>query len=189
MTSTIPASLPLVEAEFRLTYGSRGVVLDRVIPDTGADASILPWVDCLTLQLSPAMGAQGLISGVAGGSAATLAFQLWVHIDGQDIPCRLLADFAGGERIIGRDVLNRLEILFRGPPGVGLSIHEDTRLGRANGKGRGGIARGCGGVESAAAAKIAEGDGAVKGFYEDRSNHDEWGIERKVLHCDGKSLR
>jgi hypothetical protein len=36
---------------------------------------------------------------------------------GQPFPCQLLADFAGRERILGRDVLNRLEILFRGPVG------------------------------------------------------------------------
>jgi hypothetical protein len=60
---------------------------------------------------------QGLISGVAGGSAATLAFRIWVWLDGQEYPSRLQADFVGGERILGRDVLNRLEILFRGPVG------------------------------------------------------------------------
>ena len=37
--------------------------------------------------------------------------------DGQEHPCRLQADFVGNERILGRDVLNRLEMLFRGPAG------------------------------------------------------------------------
>jgi hypothetical protein len=60
---------------------------------------------------------QGLISGVAGGSSATIAVQIWDPLDGQDYPCRLQADFVGRERILGRDVLNRLEILFRGPVG------------------------------------------------------------------------
>ena len=60
---------------------------------------------------------ESLISGVAGASSATLAFQIWVRLDGQDYPCRLQADFVGSERILGRDVLNRLEILFRGPIG------------------------------------------------------------------------
>jgi hypothetical protein len=40
-----------------------------------------------------------------------------VYIDGQEHPCRLQADFLGNERILGRDVLNRLEVLFRGPIG------------------------------------------------------------------------
>lgn len=110
-------ALPVITVEFRHVSGSPGVVLDRVIPDTGADASVLPWADCQLLQLTPALGVQGLISGVAGSSAATLAFLIWAQLDGLDYPCRLQADFVGNERILGRDVLNRLEILFRGPVG------------------------------------------------------------------------
>jgi hypothetical protein len=110
-------SLPVISVEFRPASGSPGVVLDRVIPDTGADASVLPWADCQLLQLALSLGVQGLISGVAGASAATLAFQIWALLDGQQYPCRLQADFVGSERILGRDVLNRLEIVFRGPVG------------------------------------------------------------------------
>jgi hypothetical protein len=61
------------------------------------------------------MGEQGLISGVAGGSAASLAYLIWVWLDEREIPCRVQADFVGSERILGRDVLNRLDALFRGP--------------------------------------------------------------------------
>jgi hypothetical protein len=110
-------ALPVLAVEFRESSGAAGQVLDRVIPDTGADASVLPWADCQVLQLDPSMGAQGLIGGVAGSSAATLVFQVWVHLDGQEYPCRLQADFVGSERILGRDVLNRVDILFRGPAG------------------------------------------------------------------------
>jgi hypothetical protein len=116
-TSYPGEALPLISIEFRSVSGTLGVVLDRVIADTGADATVLPWADCQFLQLTPAMGVQGLISGVAGGSAATLGFLIWVHLDGQELPCRLQADFGGNERILGRDVLNRFEILFRGPAG------------------------------------------------------------------------
>jgi hypothetical protein len=59
----------------------------------------------------------GLISGVGTTSAATLAFLVWVWLDGQERPCRLQADFTGDERILGRDVLNQVEVLFRGPAG------------------------------------------------------------------------
>ena len=47
----------------------------------------------------------------------TLLFRAWVYLDGQEYPCRLQADFIGHERIMGRDVLNRLEVLLRGPAG------------------------------------------------------------------------
>jgi len=82
-------ALPLISIEFRKASGSPGVLLNRVIPDTGADASVLPWADCQLLQLAPSLGVQGLISGVAGASAATLAFQVWAQLDGQDYPGRL----------------------------------------------------------------------------------------------------
>jgi hypothetical protein len=110
-------ALPLISVEFRQGSGSPGVTLDRVIPDTGADASVLPWADCQLLQLTPALGVQSLLSGVAGAAAATLAFLIWARLDGCEYPCRLQADFVGSERILGRDVLKRLEILFRGPVG------------------------------------------------------------------------
>jgi len=70
----------------------------------------LPWADCQLLQLDPSSGVQGLISGIAGGSTATLAFLIWAQLDGHEYPCRLQADFGGAERILGRDVLNRLEL-------------------------------------------------------------------------------
>jgi hypothetical protein len=110
-------ALPLMSVEFRAASGSPGVLLDRVIPDTGADASVLPWADCQLLHLSPAVGVPGYIAGVAGGTTASIAFQVWAQLDGHEYPCRLQADFVGSERILGRDVLNRLEILFRGPIG------------------------------------------------------------------------
>src|SRR5262249_14174900 len=110
-------ALPVIRVEFRQASGKPGVVLDRVIPDTGADASVLPWADCQLLQPAPSSGAQGSISGVAGRPAATLAFRIWAHVDGHDHAGRVHVDFVGHERILGRDVLNRLEVLFRGPSG------------------------------------------------------------------------
>ena len=110
-------ALSMMRVEFRQMGGSPGLVLDRVIPDTGADVSVLPWSDCQQLHLDPAVGVSGLMGGVGGVGAATLGFPAWVWLDGQEHPCQLQADFAGQERILGRDVLNRLEILFRGPVG------------------------------------------------------------------------
>jgi hypothetical protein len=90
-------------------------VLDRVIPDTGADACSLPWVDCQRIQFDLSKGRPGRIGGVAGWGSPTIWFQVFVEIDGRELPCRLHVDFVGSERILGRDVLNRLEVLFRGP--------------------------------------------------------------------------
>jgi hypothetical protein len=110
-------ALPLLRVEFRQASGAPGVVLDRVIPDTGADATVLPWDDCQLLQLAADQGIPAIISGVAGALTASITFHVWVRLDGNDYQCRLQADFVGTERILGRDVLNRLDILFRGPSG------------------------------------------------------------------------
>lgn len=109
------AALPVMNAEFRAASGATGVLLDRVIPDTGADTTTLPWSDCQQLHLDPALGVPGVISGVAGSHAVTMGFLIWVWLDGHEYPCQVQADFGGQERILGRDVLNALEILFRGP--------------------------------------------------------------------------
>jgi predicted aspartyl protease len=110
-------ALPIITLEFRPVSGSPGMPLDRVIADTGADASALPWADCQQLHLDPARGRPIQMSGVAGGAALALMFLVWVFLDGQEYPCRLHADFTGHERILGRDVLNHLEAVFRGPVG------------------------------------------------------------------------
>lgn len=108
-------ALPVITVEFRRQANLLGLALDRVIPDTGADASALPWVDCEKLMLDPGDGIPGLMSGLGESTIPTLVFQAWVYLDGKEFPCRLQADFAGHERILGRDVVNRLDILFRGP--------------------------------------------------------------------------
>jgi hypothetical protein len=110
-------ALPLIGVEYRKASGSPGLLLDRVIPDTGADASVLPWSDCQTLQLDPTQGSPGSMAGIGGAISLTISFGIWVWLDGQEYPCQLEADLLGQERILGRDVLNLLEILFRGPAG------------------------------------------------------------------------
>jgi hypothetical protein len=111
------AALPVVNAEFRSASGSTGVLLDRVIPDTGADTTTLPWSDCQLMQLDPTLGVPGVIGGIGGGVAVTIGFLIWVWLDGREYPCQLQADFAADERILGRDVLNCMDVLFRGPSG------------------------------------------------------------------------
>jgi hypothetical protein len=65
-------ALPVIRVEFRQASGSPGVVLDRVIPDTGADASVLPLADCQRLQLTPAQGVR------ANDAAPTMVYVYFV---------------------------------------------------------------------------------------------------------------
>jgi hypothetical protein len=110
-------ALPRMEVEFRASSGVPGVIMNQVIPDTGADSSALPWLDCQTLGLNRSLGVPSRMSGVGGSSTATVTFLVWALVDGCEFPCRLQVDFRSTERILGREVLNRLDVLFRGPAG------------------------------------------------------------------------
>ncbi|MBI2969176.1 MAG: hypothetical protein HYY36_00350 [Gammaproteobacteria bacterium] len=107
--------LPRVPVDFHSARGVPGRTFEDTIPDTGADASALPWIDCQSLRLELEEGVPGLIGGVGGSSMGTIVWAAYATIDGTEYPCWLQADFEGSERIIGRDVLNQLEVLFRGP--------------------------------------------------------------------------
>ena len=108
-------ALPVICVEFRTTAGSPGILFDQVIVDTGADGSALPWPDCQQMELDPINSVPGIIGGVGGSRTPTVVFQVWVELDGSEYRCRLQADFFGSERILGRDVLNRMDVLFRCP--------------------------------------------------------------------------
>src|SRR3954453_19833812 len=60
-TSYSSTALPVLNAEFRSTSGVTGLLLDHVIPDTGADTTTLPWSDCQQLHLNPTLGIPGMI--------------------------------------------------------------------------------------------------------------------------------
>ena len=113
--TSLQEALPVTTVECRPHVAAPGVVLDRVLPDTGADASTLPWSDCVQVPLDPRQGTPGVLGGAGAMTAPTIVFAAWARLDGQDYPCRLHADFTGQERILGRDVLNRMDVLFRGP--------------------------------------------------------------------------
>ncbi|MBI4558227.1 MAG: hypothetical protein HY706_11650 [Candidatus Hydrogenedentes bacterium] len=85
--------LPVLTVEFRRDAETSGSPLNRVIADTGADASALPWNDCERLQLDLQDGAPGLMGGVGETAVATVVFPAWVYLDGRSYPCRLQADF------------------------------------------------------------------------------------------------
>lgn len=65
--------LPTMSVEFRANTGVPGLVFDGVIPDTGADASAIPWADCERLGLDPDLGEPHRVVGVGGSAILTLS--------------------------------------------------------------------------------------------------------------------
>jgi hypothetical protein len=56
-------------------------------------------------------------SGVVGGSLTTMIYTAWAEIDGNRYAALVRPVAGGQERIVGRDVLNQVRMLFDGPAG------------------------------------------------------------------------
>jgi predicted aspartyl protease len=112
-----PFPLPRVGATFWNHAETHSQQHADVIPDTGADVSVLPDADCAAIDLfrSPYMTA--VSGGVVGATITTLLYQGKVEIDGHRYTALIQPIPAGQERIVGRDVLNQQRVLFDGPAG------------------------------------------------------------------------
>jgi predicted aspartyl protease len=88
-----------------------------VIPDTGADVSVLPDRDCTAIGLFNSPYMTGMAGGVVGARVTALFYQGKVEIDGRHYSALIRPIPAGKERILGRDVLNQQRVLFDGPTG------------------------------------------------------------------------
>jgi predicted aspartyl protease len=112
-----PFPLPQVTAKFWNHAETHSCQHSEVIPDTGADVSVLPDTDCTTIDLFNSPYLTGMAGGVVGAKIATLFYRGKIEIDGRRYGALIQPIPAGQERIIGRDVLNQQRVLFDGPAG------------------------------------------------------------------------
>jgi hypothetical protein len=111
-----PFPLPRVTATFWNHSQTHSQQHADVIPDTGADVSVLPATDCTAIDLFNSPYITGVAGGVIGAGVTTLFYQGKVEMDGRHYSA-LIQPVAGHERILGRDVLNQQRVLFDGPAG------------------------------------------------------------------------
>lgn len=112
-----PFPLPRLNATFWNYAETNSKQYSDVIPDTGADMSVLPDTDCRAIDLFSSPYMTGMSAGVIGPGLATLFYRGKVEIDGQRYDALIQAIPGGSERIVGRDVLNQQRVLFDGPAG------------------------------------------------------------------------
>jgi predicted aspartyl protease len=110
-----PFSLPQVTVPFWDHAETRSQTYSDTIPDTGADLSVLPQNDCSAIDLFNSPYFTGISSGGVGSSVPSLIYRAKVDIDGNRYPALIQPVQGGQERIVGRDVLNQLRLLFDGP--------------------------------------------------------------------------
>lgn len=109
-----PVPLPRVTARFSGPRPERAATFEDVIPDTGADLSVLPEGDGEVIGLLASPYFTITVGGITGHHVAALVYRGFVDIAG--FTCRSLIQVMGSrERILGRDVLNQLRVTFDGP--------------------------------------------------------------------------
>jgi hypothetical protein len=95
-----------------------------VIPDTGADVSVLPDVDCTAIDLFNSPYMTGFTSGVVGTGMTTLLYRGKVEVDGQRYSALIQPIPAGHERIVAAMSSTSNEYSLMGPRRRSSSIRE-----------------------------------------------------------------
>jgi hypothetical protein len=90
---------------------------DDVIPDTGADVSVLPEADCTALDLERSPCLPVISRGVVGPGVGPLIYLGKAEIDGRCVSALIEPIDGVQERIVGRDVRNQYRGTFDGPAG------------------------------------------------------------------------
>lgn len=114
-TSYHPFALPHAAVTFSNYARTHRKLCPDTIPDTGADLSILPDSDCQDIDLFSSPYFTSRSRGVIGPSVTTLVYRGYAEINGLHFPALIQAVSGGAERILGRDVLNRMRVTFDGP--------------------------------------------------------------------------
>jgi len=110
--------LPCVEATFSNFQQTHRATYDDVIPDTGADSTVLPLNDCAAFSLFSSPFYSSLSRGIGSAPALTLLYRAFAEIGGHSYPALIEAHPSLLERLLGRDVLNALVAIFDGPGGA-----------------------------------------------------------------------
>ncbi|MBM3238017.1 hypothetical protein FJZ31_17135 [Candidatus Poribacteria bacterium] len=118
-----PTPIPIVTATFYNFDQSRSKRCSNAIPDTGADLSCLPIVDCHPIDLFRFPYYSGISYAFGGGTRQTTFYGGNVEIDGR-VYRAIIEPVLELERLIGRDVLNQCKVTFDGPGGI-TSFAED----------------------------------------------------------------
>lgn len=109
-----PTPLPQATVTFSNARRTHSQTYEDVIPDTGADLSVVTEQDVHSLQLDTGTAIPIQASGVTGSPIATMLYPAYAAIDGAEFTC-FLQILPGRDRILGRDVLNQLNVRFDGP--------------------------------------------------------------------------
>jgi len=110
-----PTALPRITALFLNYSETCSQSHADAIADTGADLTLLPDVDCRAINLYASPSFTMRSAGAFGPVTTARIYHAKVEIDGRRLDAMIQPVLRGTERIVGRDVLNQLRVLFDGP--------------------------------------------------------------------------
>lgn len=88
------------------------IINTQAIVDSGADGTIIPIQTLARLNVSSEQ--TKLMRGVAGGAINVALYPVKILVAGQQFPVSAVGDEIGREIIIGRDVLNQMQVTLNG---------------------------------------------------------------------------
>jgi len=109
-----PTPLPRMTAVIHNFSRTKSKAVVDAIPDTGTDVTCLPMDDCQDLDLFLFPYYSGLSHPFAGASRPVTFYAARIEVDGR-IYNAVVEPVAEPERLVGREVLNRMKVTFDGP--------------------------------------------------------------------------
>ena len=109
-----PTPLPRMAAVIHNFQRTKSKAVVDAIPDTGADVSCLPMDDCQDLDLFLFPYYTGISHPFAGVRGSVTFYAARIDVDGK-LYNAIVEPVAERERLIGREVLNRIKVTFDGP--------------------------------------------------------------------------
>jgi predicted aspartyl protease len=113
-TTYSPTPLPRLAAVLYNFAQTKSKVVNDAVPDTGADVTCLPMNDCQDLDVLLFPFYTGISHPFAGVRRSVTFYGARVEVDGK-VYNAIVEPVAAAERLLGRDVLNRMKVTFDGP--------------------------------------------------------------------------
>lgn len=107
--------IPRVEVKFLNFQRSHHATYGDVIPDTGADNTVLPFGDCAAAAIFSSPFYSSFSRGIDSSPAPTLLYRCFAEIGGHLSSCLIEPHQTFDGRLLGRDVLNSFVTTFDGP--------------------------------------------------------------------------
>jgi predicted aspartyl protease len=109
-----PTPLPRMAAVIHNFPRTKSKTVADAIPDTGADVTCLPIDDCRDLDLFFFPYYRGVSHPFAGVTRSVTFYAARIEVDGR-IYNAVVEPVSESERLVGREVLNRMKVTFDGP--------------------------------------------------------------------------